>query len=240
MEKEKKAPIKMYFGPDVELAIVEYNKSYDERLYRDIIHGALQTLVDNVFHNMKFYEYGADVDRNTVKNDCVVYLYERLKGFTPGKSKAFSYFNRITINWVLARSKTNQHHKISKCPITSIDDSRDVDDEERSFENRTNLTEFMDLWCQWAVRNIEILFPRLKERRVANAIIDILRNREHIDNFNKKYVFWMVREQVDCKTQSITTVLKKIGPLRKVMYQDYLTNGEFISWMKYTKEVRHG
>lgn len=236
----------MYFGRHVEEAIIEYNNS-DSKVHRELvftttIYPALAKLVENVIHNRKFYEYGID-DYANVKHDCICHLHERLGKYSLEKGKAFSYFNRITINWVFAflnkltkeRTLFPLHGEDDQRPsIHEIDHRRDLEREEYEQEYKDELSEFVVRWAEWGNNNLDYFyFLRdnkvipfgLKEKQVANAVFDLFKQCHRIDNYNKKALYIMIREQVDVKTQTITDVVNVLKGLQKEMYFEFKKTG---------------
>lgn len=238
----------MYFGRNVEEAIVEYNnesnKVHRERIFELIIYPALSKLVENVIHNRKFYQYGFD-DYSNVKHDCIVHLHERLSKYSLEKGKAFSYFNRITINWVFAyQNKITKEKTLfpdffsedgeNRPSIHEIDRRRDLQMEEYEEEYKSELSEFLSRWSDWGNDHLDYLFfikdnkviPfGYKEQRIANSVFDLCKQCHRIDNYNKKALYFWIREQVECKTQLITDVLNVLKPMQKQMYLEFKKTG---------------
>lgn len=260
----------MYFDRHVEEAIIEYNNSdnkiHKERIFETIIYPALSKLVENVIHNRKFYEYGFD-DYSNVKHDCIVHLHDRLSKYSLEKGKAFSYFNRITINWVFAyQNKITRERTLfpdfyadenSERPsIHEIDRKRDLMQEEYDEAYKTELSEFLSKWADWGNDHLDYFFfvknnsqgqyPEkrivpfsFKEQQIANAVFDLCKQCHRIDNYNKKALYFWIRDQIDCKTQTITDVLNVLKPMQKEMYFEFKKTGTkyWHRWLYYPEGV---
>ena len=64
-------------------------------------------------------------------------------------------------------------------------------------------------------KKLEFLFPKENDRKIAESILYLCKNRDSIDNFNKKAIYIMIREMTDVKTSKITqisNVFRKIYP----------------------------
>lgn len=59
------------------------------------------------------------------------------------------------------------------------------------------------------------------------AVIELLRNCERIENFNKKTLYLYIRELSNCKTQQITKIINKMKNYQNVIYQNYQNKGHF-------------
>ncbi len=220
----------MYITHETELAIQQYNdvntpKHQREKIYERDIYPALKKLVENIIHNRKLYEYGDD-DYEATKLDCVCYLTERLNKFNPVKGKkAFSYFNRVAINYLIANKRKIETKKNSKDILSKIDSTRDVISEQYNLNYKEEISEFIDIWADWCIENIDTLFTKKKEQRVADAILNLFKYRRGIDNYNKKALYIMIREQVNVQTQHITQVSKQLKYLYTEMLIEYRHSG---------------
>jgi hypothetical protein len=161
------------------------------------------------------------------------------------KGKAFSYFNRITINWVFAyQNKITKEKTLfpdffiddgdERPSIHEIDRRRDLLREEYDEEYKTELSNFMSEWADWGndhldyfyfVKDGRIIPFGLKEQRIANAVFDLCKQCHRIDNYNKKALYFWIREQVECKTQTITDVINVLKGLQKSMYMEFKKSG---------------
>jgi len=228
----------MYFGPDVEEAIVEYCKSesstQQQILFNSKIYPALSKLAENRIHISKLTNFGNDTYSDT-KQDCVCFLYEKLGKFDPSRGyKAFSYFDRISINWVWARMRTIAEDTYGKCDMNQIDLSRDVDLEVIETQVQDELREFCRKWSEWGmehldyfyfVNNNKIVHFSKKEKQVLNAIFNLFENSSTIDIYRKKALYILIREQVEVKTQIITNVVNVLRPMCQEMLIEYKRSG---------------
>lgn len=226
-----------YFTTDTEAAIIEYNSVLDsderDQIYESRIHPALMKLVENVIHKYKFYYY--DNTYYDLQHEVVVYLHERLDKFSEGKGKAFSYFTIVARNYLIVRNR-QMYEAISNkdCPSV-IDDHRDVVHEVYSDDRRDMLLEFIRLWADWGIDNIEILFASDRDRQIAEAVFVLFKNCDDIDNFNKKALYILIREYANVKTQYITRVVRELKVLFDEMSIEYIRIG-IIDWDAYLLE----
>lgn len=242
---------KPYFGSHVEEAIVNYNncesKIKKERIFNNEIYPALNKLAENKIHGMNFYNFGSDSYSDT-KHELVCHLYERLEKFNPNVgSKAFSYFDRVAINWIYANMRKSGEETYGRCEMIEIDNSRDIDEEFYRSEYNDELRDFCKKWASWGLQNLDFFYFRkedrvidfsLKDKKIANAIFNLFERSESLDIYNKKALYILIREQVDVKTQSITDVVNVLKPLCKDMYFDYKENGTRF-WHRYLYYPEH-
>ena len=106
----KKKKRKVYFGQEVQDAIVRYNQSdvpsERNKIYRDEIHKAFDKLCENIINTFKFtyFDYGFEDIKCEVVAFMVINMhkYDHTKG-----SKAFSYFSVVAKNYLILHNNNN-------------------------------------------------------------------------------------------------------------------------------------
>jgi len=76
----------------------------------------------------------------------------------------------------------------------------------------------------WDV-NIKKVFKKQNELSIAYAVLEIFRNSDRIENFNKKALYLYIREMTNCKTQNITKVVNKMKDMQKRIQIEYNETG---------------
>ena len=126
---------KLYFGKEAHDAIIAYQstecRKEKERIYEKQIRQSFHKLVENLIF---IHGFARDpFTFQTLKFDCVTFLYETLEKFDPARgSKAFSYFNVCAKNFLIIQSnkKTkNDRRSISFDDYTSLsaNDKRSIE-----------------------------------------------------------------------------------------------------------------
>jgi hypothetical protein len=83
----------------------------------------------------------------------------------------------------------------------------------------------MDLYVEYCTANIFTLFPKEEEAKIADAILELFRKRDHLTIFNKKALYIYIREIIDVKTPRITKISIKLNNIFKTNYIFYLEYG---------------
>lgn len=225
----------MYFGEDVDEAIVYYNTTDNpvekEKIFAIKIYPALNKLAENQIFAKKFHEYGHNTYEDK-KHECVIHLHSRLEKYNLSKGSAFSYFNRISINWIWAEMKKIKEERGFKGDIDEVDIRRNVVNEISNENMIEELKDFCVKWSNWGISHLDHLFLSNRDKQIGEAIFNLFKNVESLDIYNKKALYIMVREQVDVKTQYITDVIKILKPLQRAMYLEYQKNGS-LNWDKF-------
>ena len=103
--------------------------------------------------------------------------------------------------------------------------SRNKDEMERK-ENDESLREYVGQFIEYWENNITNVFTRKKDILVADSVLEIFRRAEHIENFNKKALYIMIREMSGSKTQHITRIVNTMKKYHQNLSREYMNNGE--------------
>ncbi len=230
IRKRKKKTKNQYFTQDTENGIIKYNNSTDpeerSRIYRDEIHYAFFKLTENIIHTFKFYYTEVD-EIEHLQHEVITFLLDKIHLFDPSRgAKAFSYFGTIAKRYLIIQNTKNYKKRVDKAPVEELYQN-DVYSYDLDYnpQEKDTLSNFLDIYLEYCSENIYVLFPKQKDAQVADAILEIFRKREGLDIFNKKALYFYVREMVDVKTPHITKIASKLGDIWKKSYASYLENG---------------
>jgi len=218
-----------YFTQDAEDAIVLYNNTPDfelkSRIYQDRIHYAFFKLTENIIHTFKFYYTEVD-NIEDLQHEVITFLLSKIHLFNPAKgAKAFSYFGTIAKRYLILSNQKNYKKRIDTIGLDTIEE-----DEEHSYSiddssHDERLSMFIDIYTEHVTKHIYTLFPKEYDARIADAILELFRKREHLDIFNKKALYIYIREIIDVKTPKITKIANQLYDIFKENYVFYLEHG---------------
>jgi hypothetical protein len=146
--------------------------------------------------------------------------------FNPAKgAKAYSYFGTIAKRYLILSNQKNYKKRIDTAPIEILEE-----DERHSYEMDDSqpierLSYFIDQFAIHCTEHIYEIFPKQEDAKIADAILELFRKREHLDVFNKKALYIYIREIIDVKTPKITKIANKLYDIFKVGYVFYLEHG---------------
>jgi hypothetical protein len=83
----------------------------------------------------------------------------------------------------------------------------------------------MKLMVDYWEKNIGKIFTKQRDLNIANAVIELFRNSDRIDSFNKKALYLYIREISSCKTQQITKVINKMKQYQNTITKSYSDRG---------------
>jgi DNA-directed RNA polymerase specialized sigma24 family protein len=217
----------VYFTQKTEDAIVRYNNEIDfsikSKIYEYEIHPAFFKLTENIVHTFKFY-YTEVENIEDLQHEVIIFLLSKIHLFDPSKgAKAYSYFGTIAKRYLILDNQKNYKKRVETAPVEEIND-----DSKHSYEldlSSSNLSVFMDEYINYCTQNIYKIFPREGDARIADAVLELFRKREHLTIFNKKALYIYVREIIDAKTPKITKVSNKLYEIFKYNYLFYKENG---------------
>lgn len=212
-----------YFGKSVEEAIIAYNNSTNpiekNRLYNAKINRAFTKLSEVLINKYKFY-YINDKIKDT-QNEVIVFLLEKLNKYSQDKGKAYSYFTIVARNFLIINNTTAYKNKVAKADISVLDEH--YEPEEATTSERI---EFMDKFLLYVEYNMHRLFPKEQDYLIADAVVTLIKRKEHLPIINKKAVYVYLREMTDKNALQITKVLTIYRNVYKKLYTIYLDTDE--------------
>ena len=225
----RKPKKKLYFGLEVQDAIVQYNGSenynFRNKIYSATIHPALDKLAENIINTFKFSYF--DDGFNDVKHEVVAFCVMNLHKYDHTKgSKAFSYFSIVAKNYLILHNNAN--YKKYKSHMSS-----DVLNYKRLEEDKTQLyEELTEEIITYFENNISNLFRTKRDIDVAFSIIELMKQRETIENFNKKAIYILIREMTNVETTHITKVMNVFKKEYRKLINQFDSKGVIVADMK--------
>ena len=87
------------------------------------------------------------------------------------------------------------------------------------------MNEFMSMMISYWEKYLNKIFTKQKDLNIANAVVELLRNSDRIDAFNKKALYLYIREISNCKTQQITKVINRMKQYYLNINSCYINHG---------------
>ena len=229
MPKPRRKKSKMYFGTPAQEAIIEYNKCKDpkerSKIYKERIKYPFEKLAENVINTFKFTYF--DVPKKDIQTEVVSTMVEKMHMFKEGKGRAFSYFTIIAKNHLILKNNCNykrwkQNSLLSEMPPTWNPENDFYHEQENN-----EMKQFKNLMLEYWDKNLTVVFTKKRDIQIADAVLELFRRSEHIENFNKKHLYLLIREMTDVKTHYITKVVNVMKTHQKKILNEYLEHGEF-------------
>jgi len=221
----KKKKRKVYFGQEVQDAVVDYNSSTNDSernvIYQTRIHAAFDKLAENIINTFKFtyFDYGFE----DIKHEVVAFMVMNMHKYDHTKgSKAFSYFSVVAKNYLILHNnnykKLKSHDKM---------DALDRQHKSSGFNESDYITLTEEI-VEYFDQNLNNIFKKDRDLKIGYAIIDLIRQREDIENFNKKAIYILIREMTDVETTHITSVVNTLKKHYKKLLNKYYNNGSIL------------
>jgi hypothetical protein len=228
---------RMYFTQETEDAIVLYNATEDlairEQIFRDKILQPFQKLVENVFNTFKFSYF--ETGPQDVQKECLTHLVANMHKFDPTrtsradpkkKTRAFAYFSIIAKHYLILLNNTNYKKFNQNVEISEERDENTVQlQQDDKYYAQQELTDFIKLVIDFWEKNVNKIFTKQRDLNIANAVVELFRNSERIDAFNKKALYLYIREIAACKTQQITKVINRMKQYHDNIQKSYMEYG---------------
>lgn len=227
-KRRSKNPSRMYFTQDTEDAIVLYNKEerdeIREQLFRDRIHFPFQKLVENVFNTFKFTYF--ETGPQDAQKECLTHLVANMHKYQKKKGKAFAYFSIIAKHYLILLNNTNYKKFNQNVEIGEERDEHTIQLQHTDKHHaQQELSDFMKLMVEFWENNINRIFSKQRDLNIANAVVELFRNADRIDAYNKKALYLYIREMAMCKTQQITKVINRMKQYYDTIQDSYQEDG---------------
>jgi len=233
VRKRKPKQSIQYFTQETEDAIVEYliteNESKRNQIYNDKIDYAFHKLAENIIHTFKFY-YTEVNTINELKHEVVCVLLEKLSKYKQGKGKAYSYFGTIAKRYLIVYNTNNYKKLKGKATLLEVDEDKEITNElikNYDIDVDPEENQLINIYVNYVDNNLFKLFPKEKEAKVADAIMELFRKRENIDVLSKKAIYIYIREITDTSTPVITKVIKILKEIYIKINNEYQEHGYY-------------
>ena len=209
----------MYFNKDTQQAILDYQNSEDtkerEEIYKEKICKAFEQLAESLIFVYGFKTGSNDFE--SMKNDCVTFLYETIFKWDHSRgTKAFSYFNVVAKNWLIARcrnAKKLEMRNVSMADLRllnshdkhAIANSKVVPSPETLMVQRELKGEIVKVLAE-----IEKRITRDNEKLCLSAIKTVFDNIDNLDFLNKRAIYVYVREISGLNSKQLSVAMSKI------------------------------
>ena len=229
MPKKRRKKSKIYFGTPAQEAIIEYNNCKDPKkrsqIYEDRIKYPFEKLAENVINTFKFTYF--DVPKKDIQTEVVSTMVEKMHMFKEGKGRAFSYFTIIAKNHLILKNNGNYKRWKQNALLSEMPETWNPENDHYEIEENNEFKEFKQIMLEYWDRNLTEVFTKKRDIQIADAILELFRRSQFIENFNKKHLYLLIREMTDCKTHYITKVVNVMKTHQKKMLNEYLETGEF-------------
>jgi len=229
---------KLYFGKEAHEAIVEYQstecREKRHQIYEKKIMNSFHKLVENLIF---IHSFARDqVTFQTLKFDCVTFLYETLEKFDPSRgSKAFSYFNVCAKNFLIIQS--NKRNKNARRSVSfenyanlNSADKRSIDLYSYVPSPEAQLIQAEDRMRMFEV--LKIIKGRVKnenERLCVQAVYKLFENINELELLNKRAIFVYLREISGLNPKQLSVAMSSV---RKHFREIVKNNDEYKSMFK--------
>lgn len=233
IRKRKPKTKKMYFTQDTEDAILEYlnetNPYKRNKIYNERIQYAFHKLTENIIHTFKFY-YTEVETISELQHEVTAFLLEKLHLYNQTKGKAYSYFGTIAKRYLILYNNKNYEKLKGKVNVDTIDDDKTtviniLNSPANNIDPLTSENYFIEQFIKYMDLHLYKVFSDKEDAKTADAIMELFKQREGLDIFNKKALYIYIREMTDQDTPQITKVIKSLKKVYYRLLNQYLDYG---------------
>jgi len=226
-KRGRKPSKKQYFTIDTQDAIIKFNATTDQRernvIYNDHIQYPFYKLAENILNTFKFKYF--DIPQEDIKHEIIAFLLEKIHKYKEENGKAFSYFGQITKNYLIFHNNKNFDKFKREILLSQATGVWDLEDDFHDKIRQEEDLEFNEILISYWTLNIPYVFKKRRDIEIADAIVELFRKSQYIENHNKKALYLMIREMTNCKTQYITKVINKMKERQLAIMDEYYKTG---------------
>ena len=231
----RKRTNELYFGPKEEEAVIKFLESTDQnernQIFDENLKAPLDKMIESIIRRYKLYRKGETFD--DLHKDTLSFLMTKVHKFESDRGKkAYSYFGTISKRYILGLLMKDEKYLKQTTSYEDISESiEEREDMTYTIDSTTfSMGEFIKNLSEGIKTelNDENLPPKKKltenERKVGNALIDILENWEIIfksmdggSKYNKNSVLETMREYTNLSTKDIRLAMKRYKELYELL-----------------------
>ena len=150
-----------------------------------------------------------------------MHKYNPEKGY-----KAFSYFSVVAKNYLILHNNNNYKKLKSHKNI----DSTSVSNESIFMydPNKDEMVGFTEELAEYFEIFIPKTFKKKRDLSIAYSILELLKAKDTIENFNKKAIYLLIREMTGYNTSHITKIVNTLKKEYKLLLTEYYTTGTIL------------
>lgn len=219
---------KIYFGKPTQDAIIRYNESDDpverSKIYDEYIKAPFEKMAEIIYNKFGFTYF--DIPPRDVQKDVVSVMVENMHMYDQSLGRAFSYFTIVARNHLILNNNGNYKRWKQTAPMSTMPETWTPPDQFYHEQQGDEFREFKEKMLQYWERNLTAVFSKKRDIQIADAILELFRRSDYIENFNKKHLYLLIREMTDCKTHYITKVVNIMKHHQTRMLNEYLDTGD--------------
>jgi hypothetical protein len=227
-KRTRKKKSKVYFGKAAQDAIIEYNKTNDpikrNKIYEERIKYPFEKLAENVMNTFKFTYF--DVPKSEIQKEVVSFMIEKIHMYKEGKGRAFSYFTIVAKNYLILENNGNYKRWKRDALLSEMPETWNPENDYKQVQRNKEFKEFNKMMLEYWDKNLTHVFTKERDIQIADSILELFRRSEHIENFNKKHLYLLIREMTGCKTHYITKVVNIMKDHQNRMLNEFYETGE--------------
>jgi len=203
---------------------IEYWKN---KIFSDHIIYPLEKIVENMYNKYKLSYFDAPPDH--IKTEALHNLLLNLHKYDESKgTRAFSYFTVVAKHYLMQLNNSNHRRYKRSTLMSTMPENWEIEDNFFEREDVSEWVEFKGIMLDFWDKNLTTVFRKKRDIQIADAILELFRRSDSIENFNKKHLYLLIREMADCKTQYITRVVNIMKKTQFDMLTEFRNTGDIV------------
>ena len=179
----------MYFGSPAQEAIIEYNKCKDpkerSKIYKERIKYPFEKLAENVLNTFKFTYF--DVPKKDIQKRSSFYNGRKNTYVQRGKRKSIFLFYNYCKNHLILNNNGNYKRWQKNQLISEMPQTWNPQNDYYESQQNEEYSEFRKIMLDYWDKNLTVVFTKKRDIQIADAVLELFRRADYIENFNKKH-----------------------------------------------------
>jgi hypothetical protein len=210
---------KIYFDENTEKAIIEYNSTdsilLKNKIYKEKIQFSFEKLAESIINRYNFSYI--NTSKTNLRDEVVSAFIEKINNYKECKGRAFSYFTVIGKNYLIYNNNSEYKNCIQNCSISEIPDELDY-----NLDIEYNTDDFIKCMFKFWNDNLIKIFKKKRDQEIVNTILNLFKNTHDIKIFNKKNLYFLIKNVTNSKTKFITKVINIMKKHHLKIVNDYI------------------
>jgi hypothetical protein len=206
----KKKNGKFYFPASMDDSVITFQqaKTSEEKneIYIKDIKPTFDLLILNIVNTFKFYKLDGNI--TSLIQRAETHIYQKLEKYSPERWSAFSFFSISCKHFFLGEANSQKKISERNVPVYKENIHEDypslmID----SISEKIEKEEFIKFIIDELTKFVDRSLTRKNDKIIGEAIVNIIRDSERMEIYNKKALYVMLRNITGLSTKSITRIV---------------------------------
>ena len=133
--------------------------------------------------------------KKDIQTEVVSVMVEKMHMFKEGKGRRFLTLLLFLKNHLILKNNGNYKRWKQKFIIINISETWNPENDFHKEQENNEFKEFKKMMLRYWDENLNFVFNKKRDLQITDSILELFRRSEHIENFNKKHLYLLIREK---------------------------------------------